>query len=157
MDSQRFDALTRALTDRSLRSPSRRALVRAFGGGLVALGLAAAPAAEAKKPKKCKKGLTRCGKKCVNLQTDPRRCGACTNAACAPEIPCVNGTCQCRDLGAACVGGNQCCSGRCALGIQQTCRKLDCVETGACASDLDCCNSLCVSAGGGQACCDGIC
>lgn len=145
MDAARFDALLRSLTD---EAPSRRTLMRALAGGLVATGLVGAPAVAAKK---CKAGRKRCGKKCVDLNTNRKHCGACKNA-CFVDIACVAGQCQCRDLGADCEVGGQCCSGRCSTVVVSTCRKANCVETGLCAVDTDCCGGFCVNG-----CCNGVC
>ena len=88
MDPTHFDALTRALTR---RAASRRALLPALGGGVLALGLVASPAAEARK-KRCGGGKKRCDGRCVNLQTNAKHCGACGNA-CGANRACEGGEC----------------------------------------------------------------
>ena len=80
MDPTRFDALTRAMTDRIGQTPSRRSLLHALGGGFVAAGLIAAPKAEAKRKKHKKKKQQQCNPSCdFNL--------TCQNGACvaAPD------------------------------------------------------------------------
>src|SRR4051794_26776801 len=41
---------------------------------------------------KCKGGLTKCGRKCLDVSSDPANCGSC-NHACAGGQSCVNGQC----------------------------------------------------------------
>lgn len=145
MDPILFDALTRSLSG---HGSSRRALLRSIGGGIAAAGMLAPPAADAKK-KKCKPGFTRCGKKCVDLNTNAKNCGNCKNS-CAFEITCAGGTCQCLDLNADCSTNGQCCSGRCSIEVITTCRRLNCSTSGPCAGNEDCCGGFCI---GG--CCGG--
>jgi len=45
-----------------------------------------------KKRETCKPGQTKCGKKCVYLQTNAKNCGACKNACLSDQI-CGNGKC----------------------------------------------------------------
>ena len=106
MDSDRFDALSRALTSAS----SRRALI----GPALAAALAGAFRADpvvAKKGKKNKKGVCRrvrlrectvCGRGGIGSQPDGTPCsyggtcqnGACTSQICTPTGPCPTG-CLC--------------------------------------------------------------
>lgn len=107
MDANRFDTLTRALTE----APSRRSLLHlGMGGGLAAL--LGRDNAEARKRGKGKK------KKKKN-NGPPRTC----NPACASFETCDDGTC-CRNTGTGCVVGTpSCCNGNCIpnSGITGTC------------------------------------
>jgi hypothetical protein len=47
----------------------------------------------------CPEDKTRCGLRCINLQTDERHCGSCSNR-CADGAECVDGVCQ--DAGPIC-------------------------------------------------------
>lgn len=87
--------------DLVLRESARRVPRRGLLGLAASLaGLAQLnPAAEArrkrrKKRKKCKGGTSKCGKQCVNLQTDSANCGAC-GAACTGGRSCTGGSCTC--------------------------------------------------------------
>lgn len=91
MDPNRFDALTRSLTSLRHRAPSRRGLLHAVGGGLLAAAAVEAPAADAAK-KPCKGGKKRCGKKCVDVQTSAANCGKCKNK-CGANLVCEGGAC----------------------------------------------------------------
>jgi hypothetical protein len=94
--------------------------------------------ASAKKTKKkrCKGGRSRCGKRCVDLKTDPAHCGACGNG-CGADGICQGGKCV---LG--CGGGQTECGDRCvnlqsdhghcgacgsACGFSQVCEDRACV------------------------------
>jgi Stigma-specific protein, Stig1 len=91
----------------------------------------------------CPTGQSRCGDRCVNLKTNERHCGSCSNACgsnqtccngncvnlqrnerhcgrcfnrCDEGEECVGGVCQpsCIPFGVECTDNDQCCSGRCA-------------------------------------------
>ena len=62
---------------------------------------------------KCKRGLTKCGRKCVNAATDPVNCGAC-GRACAAGQTCVAGQCT----GGGGGGGTQ--TSVCGNGVKDT-------------------------------------
>jgi hypothetical protein len=75
--------------------------------------------AEKKRKKKCQDGLLTCtikqGKKkkklCVDAQTDPGNCGACSNACVNGQV-CQSGTCTCNGtICAGCCDGNTCQAG----------------------------------------------
>lgn len=152
MEQQRFDRLSRiAGTIQSRRKVAQLVVATAVGGGAIAALDKLDPSDASAKKKKCKPGQTRCGKKCRDLDNDPRACGSCNNA-CAFDISCSGGTCICRSLDAACETDGQCCSGKCSTVQLSTCRKSNCKQTGACASNSDCCGGLC---NGG--CCLGVC
>jgi hypothetical protein len=100
MTHQRFDA-------RSLRDGprlDRRSLSRMLAGVGLFGGLSLADetaAKKRKKPKPCKKGTKRCGKKCVNVATDKTNCGGCGKRCAADEF-CGAGTCTPCDVCPAC-------------------------------------------------------
>ena len=139
MDSQRFDWWTLQFG----RALNRRRLGTLLG--IVALGVGAAQvtetAAKKKKRKKCKNGTVRCGKACVNKQTNPAHCGGC-NRPCGAGVGCVGGQCQgsCQSPNTLC--GNDCVDtdtdldncGECGTecGANETCDEGECVETVTC-------------------------
>ncbi len=142
----------------------RSALKRLIGAGL-GLGAAVAPAGVAEAvgggcpggrvkcgskccPKngkckngkcKCKSGFEKCGKKCVNLDTSVKHCGACGNA-CQEGETCVDGDC---DPGLADCSGLDCGTApngdNCGIcGVDETCVSNQCEEVPECAIDDDC-------------------
>ena len=74
MDGNRFDTFARALGRRT----GRRGALGSMAAGAALLGGAVATRQEAaagkKKDKSCKPGQTKCGKKCVYLQTNAKNC-----------------------------------------------------------------------------------
>lgn len=106
--------------DRAVRGVPRRGLL-GLAAGLSAIALGS-PAAEArrKKRKKCKKGTTKCGKKCFNLTTDSANCGAC---------------------GTVCSGGRSCRAGVCACPVGQSFVAGACIPRFGCTLDLDTCET----------------
>ena len=91
MDGNRFDTFARALG----RTTGRRGALGSMAAGAALLGGVVATRQEAaagKKRETCKPGQTKCGKKCVFLQTNAKNCGACKNACLSDQI-CGNGTC----------------------------------------------------------------
>ena len=84
MDSSRFDRLARGLAETGTRRGALAALA-----GVAALPLLAGPeSALAKKhKKKCKNGLKRCNKACVDSNTDSANCGKCGNV-CSQTTTC---------------------------------------------------------------------
>ncbi|MFN8594034.1 MAG: hypothetical protein U0031_21480 [Thermomicrobiales bacterium] len=132
MDGHRFDQLTRAMTTFLTR--------RRLTGVLTSISAAvvAQPEIETvakKKKKKCKPGTVKCGKVCVNKQTNPKHCGGC-NRPCPPGAGCANGQCQ-----ASCQSPNTQCGA-------------DCVDTD---TDEKNCGACGVKCGAGQTCQDGGC
>ncbi len=120
MEGQQFDHLTRQLTGLLPRRRIGR-LLAAMG-----LGISLAPSLEAKKkkgknkkPKKCRKGTIKCGKKCVNPQNNALNCGGC-DQACAPGQACENGECT-SDCDPPCPTGRPCVGGRCACTADPQC------------------------------------
>jgi hypothetical protein len=92
VDGARFDHLALRLSSFWSR--------RRFGQALATLGLGAglglgrdADAKKKKKKKKCKKGTKKCGKTCVNTQTNALHCGACNNG-CTNDQDCIGGSCE---------------------------------------------------------------
>ena len=91
-------SVSRGLVLSSIRDRvSRR---RALGGvlGMTALALTAQAEAgsqknKGKKKPRCRKGKSRCGGKCRNLQTSAKHCGTCGNQ-CATDQNCVAGICS---------------------------------------------------------------
>ncbi len=80
---------------------------------------------------KCKGGLTKCGRKCLDVATDPANCGAC-GRACAPGQTCTAGQCTGGDQG----GGEQ--TATCGNGVK---------ESGEICDGADLAGATCVSLG----------
>ncbi len=142
MDDDRFDLIVRSLT----AGASRRGIIRALSRltltvpSLSLLGFTSAGArkkGKKKKKKKCKVGSTKCGGKCVSVQSDPRHCGTC-GRACAAGESCASGQCR---------GGATCAAGLTRCGT-------DCVNTQTSTQHCGACNNGCAS---GQACRGGAC
>jgi len=128
MDGEQFDALVR----RALGDGSRRGLVRAGLGSLVAsglavLGLRAAHDAEAQKKKKRRLQVEACiptGKRCPSkkLRGHPRRRKArslsCRHC-CQKHVTTVAGvtTCACQPDSLPCKISSECCGGICSNGV----------------------------------------
>jgi hypothetical protein len=68
----------------------------------------------------CPQGQTRCNDRCVNLETNERHCGRCSNR-CPEESECVGGVCQGSCPPGEPVCGNRCCEGgrECVGGVCQ--------------------------------------
>jgi hypothetical protein len=69
----------------------------------------------------CPEGKRRCNDRCVNLKTNERHCGSCSNP-CAEGAECVNGICLCPDSrpqcgtgtsATCCAAGQECVDGVC--------------------------------------------
>jgi hypothetical protein len=105
----------------------------------------------------CKPGLERCGGRCVDVQTDPNRCGAC-DAQCNDDQVCNGGNCACRP-------GLDLCGGSC-VDLQSdpdhcgdcgtTCAADERCNAGTCESTTSgsCPNDTCDLGNGRQACVD---
>jgi len=78
---------------------------------------------------------TECEGKCVDVQTDPKNCGAC-GKQCGPGSQCQEGACT------SCPAGTTVCNGRC---VNQTNDPTNCGACGTqCAADQFCRASMCV-------------
>jgi hypothetical protein len=150
MDAQRFDCLTLKLSSALSR--------RRFGSVLAALGLAAGfggalesegkkKKGKNKKPKKCKKGTIKCGKKCVNPKNNALNCGRC-GQRCGISRACVDGQCQ-----TGCPGDQILCHELCVDPSDNVDHCGRC--NNPCADPLTCVDGKCVCADGEV--CDGDC
>jgi stigma-specific protein Stig1 len=101
----------------------------------------------------CPEGKTRCGVRCVNLQTNERHCGECFNR-CEEGQECVDGECGggCVSDGGACSGDTDCCNGFCNSNICASCRAPGgaCPEAGRCCSNVCAEGVVCLPPGGGN-------
>ena len=105
-----FDELTKGLATGAV---SRRKVLKWMGGALVGAALASVPRVAWADDDRCSEGQTRCGDRCVNLQTNERHCGSCSNR-CAWGQECVGGKCQCPSGATLC--GGACVSSLCPQG-----------------------------------------
>jgi hypothetical protein len=162
MDDSRFDSLTKSLID---SSGTRRGLVSAGGVGamLATLGLTNIEAKKKKKKKKCKKPKRKCGKKCLDVRSDPNNCGACGNR-CNPGRPnCVDGACTvsiCPDDALFCTPGGSACNvaescgcasdidGKRFCAFNVTCEAVDCATNADCVARGFGADSACIVATG---------
>ena len=144
MDADRFDALSRALTD----TPSRRTLLRLLAGSAVGslLGLSTRSTEARKKKKKKKKKKKRCTPRCAGKSCGPNGCGG-SCGSCSGGASCsAGGTCTCPP-------GQELCRGSCVA--------ICTGPVGAVRDPRTC--GCCVQAGqtcpapGGLACCTGTC
>ena len=115
MQKSEFDQAVRD----GARGVPRRGLMGIVAGLLAVT--AAGPEAEGKRrrrKKRCKRGTSKCGKKCFNLQSDDANCGAC---------------------GAACTAGRSCTGGACACPADQSFIAGACIPRFGCTLELDTC------------------
>ena len=84
----------------------------------------------------CPEGKSRCGLRCVNLETNEDHCGECFNR-CDEGQECVDSVCAggCVPDGGACSGDTNCCTRICNSNICGSCRPIG----GTCSGDLQCC------------------
>ena len=154
-----LDELARNLTTSNI---SRGRVLKIMGSALLGSVLAAVPGV-AWADDRCPEGQTRCGDRCVNLQTNERHCGSCSNR-CRSTQTCCKGRCvnlqrnerHCGSCFHRCAEGEECVSGEC---------KPSCIPNGEpCteATALQCCSGTC--SGGkcaacpfGQELCNGSC
>src|SRR5215213_8308633 len=109
-----FDELTKGLATGAV---SRRKALRWMGSALVGAALASVPGVAWAA---CPEGQTRCGDRCVNLQTNERHCGSCSNR-CASNQTCCKGRCvnlqrnerHCGSCFNRCAEGQECVGGEC--------------------------------------------
>jgi hypothetical protein len=134
VDAHHFDTFVRSL---GLAVPRRAALGGAIGTSLAILlaslraGDIMAKKRKKRKKRKCKGGKKKCGKTCVDLETDGNNCGFCGDA-CATGA-CVHGACTCE-------GAEDCIEGcLCAARVEggDACQSgVDSTDT--CNEDADC-------------------
>ena len=118
-----FDALARGLASGNL---SRGKALRLDGGALLGAALASVPGV-AWANDRCSQGQTRCGDRCVNLQTNERHYGSCRNR-CGPNQTCCKGRCvnlkrnenHCGSCSNRCDDGERCVRGECQGGCPGT-------------------------------------
>ena len=127
---------------------SRGKAIRWMGGALVGAALASVPGV-AWANDRCSEGQTRCGERCVTLQTNERHCGSCRNR-CASTQTCCGGRYvnlkrserHCGSCSNSCAEGEECVEGKCRGGCVS--------DGGACSGGTDCCAE-------GQQCVSGVC
>lgn len=126
-----FDELTKGLATGAV---SRRKVLRWMGSALAGAALASVPGVAWAA---CPEGQSRCGDRCVNLQTNERHCGSCSNR-CRSTQTCCKGRCVNLQR-----NENHCgsCSNRCAE--EQEC--VGGVCQGGCPSGTTLCGGACVS------------
>jgi hypothetical protein len=93
----------------------------------------------------CPEGKTRCKDRCVDLQTNERHCGSCSNS-CAEGSECVSGECTpaCGSNGSDCSGDPDCCSGNCVNSTCSACPGGPIANNyGTCMSNDQCCSGNC--------------
>src|SRR5215217_1159037 len=71
-----LDELAKGLANGTL---SRGKAIRWMGGALLGAALASVPGVAWADDDRCSEGQTRCGDRCVNLLTNERHCGSCSN------------------------------------------------------------------------------
>src|SRR5215216_2120016 len=131
-----LDELAKGLANGTL---SRGKALRLVGGALLGSALGSIPGV-AWADDRCSEGQTRCGDRCVNLQTNERHCGSCSNR-CAEGEECVSGVCQgaCLSNGVSCTDPSQCCSGICESSTCVACRS----NGSICTANSECCSGNC--------------
>jgi hypothetical protein len=93
---------------------------RWMGGALLGAALASFPGVAWAEGGRCSEGQTRCGDRCVNLKTNERHCGSCSNR-CRSNQRCCNGNCvnlqknerHCGRCFNRCAQGEECVDGVC--------------------------------------------
>jgi hypothetical protein len=160
-----FDDLAKGLASGTL---SRGKVLRWMGGALVGAALASVPGV-AWANDRCPEGQTRCGDRCVNLQTNERHCGSCANR-CRSTQTCCKGRCvnlqgnerHCGSCFNRCPEGSECVGGVCQAGggcpsgttlCGGNCVSTDCPSSGQtlnpstckceCSANQFCCNGAC--------------
>lgn len=91
---------------------------------------------------KCKQGLTKCGKDCVDKSRNKNHCGSCDNK-CDSKFDCINGICSCPL-------GSQLCNGQC---VNTNTDSNNCGRCGnVCKGGTTCSNGTCVCPAGTELC-----
>jgi hypothetical protein len=130
--------------DLATSNVSRGRALKIMGSALLGSVLAAVPGV-AWANDRCSEGQTRCGERCVNLQSSERHCGSCSNR-CPEGSECVDGVCQ--------EGEPQCGPGivcnqsftQCGQETGQDCFCTDRLEGGTvCGQDVACGGPSCTS------------
>jgi hypothetical protein len=117
-----LDELAKGLATGTL---SRGKALRLVGGALLGAALASVPGV-AWANDRCSQGQTRCGDRCVNLKTNERHCGSCSNR-CGSKQTCCQGRCVNLQRSERHCGS---CSNRCAA--DEECVKGECQGQGVC-------------------------
>jgi hypothetical protein len=137
-----LDDLARELATSNV---SRGRALKIMGSALLGSVLAAVPGVAWANKDRCSQGETRCGDRCVNLRTNERHCGSCSNR-CGSKQTCCNGRCvnlkrserHCGSCSNRCDDGEQCVRGECqgggCTGIPLT--EGDCTCASTCGADL---------------------
>jgi Stigma-specific protein, Stig1 len=128
-----FDELTKGLATGAV---SRRKVLRWMGSALVGAAFASVPGVAWAA---CLEGQTRCEDRCVNLQTNERHCGSCSNR-CRSTQTCCKGRCvnlrrnerHCGSCSNRCAEGEECVGGEC----QGDCPSGTTLCGGACVSNI---------------------
>jgi hypothetical protein len=123
---------------------SRRKALRWMGGALVGAALASVPGVAWANDDRCSEGQTRCGERCVNLQTNERHCGSCSNR-CRSTQTCCKGRCvnlqtnerHCGSCSNRCAEGQECVGGMCQGGGCPSGTTL-CASIGVCVPNTTC-------------------
>jgi|SRR5215216_3924299 len=118
-----FDELAKGLANGTL---SRGKAIRLVGGAVLGAALASVPGVAWADDDRCSEGQTRCGDRCVNLLTNERHCGSCSNR-CRSTQTCCKGRCvnlqknerHCGSCSNRCPEGSECVSGECL--VQSAC------------------------------------
>jgi hypothetical protein len=105
MDAERFDSLSRTLTDARSR---RGALAALLGSPLGLFGFAETAAKKKRKKKKKKKSPVRCTPQCAGKVCGDDGCGATCGVACGGGQVCQDGRCVCANGGVPCL--SRCCA-----------------------------------------------
>jgi hypothetical protein len=136
---------------------SRGKAIRLVGSALLGAALASVPGV-AWATDRCSRGQTRCGERCVDLQTNERHCGSCRNR-CGSKQTCCKGRCvnlqrserHCGSCSNRCADGEECVDGVCQGGGEPICTP-SCPDPCVCVDRadepgtacVDCLNSPCI-------------